>query len=1568
MNFKTYTLTGFLIFFTSLTQAQVDYHDAQSLRNEEPHEQCAHTIIHERMMAENPVYRAEQEEQEESIQQLALQYEQGLIPKANGIYTIPVVVHIIHKGEAYGTGTNIVDAQVYSAIQALNEDYRKMAGTNGDGDGVDIEVEFCLAQRDPNDNPHSGINRVSGCSVTNYCDQGITAGQGSGAHEMTVKNLSRWPNQEYYNIWVVSEIENNNGGSGIQGYAYFPTTSQVDGTVLLYNAFGTVGNLKSYTNMNRTLTHELGHAFRLYHTFQGGSCDDETACTMQGDRVCDTPPTTLNSNCSNPACEGTQQVNNYLDYTSQTCKNMFTEGQKARMRQAIVEARSNLMNSNGCEPIESTPADAAITEISSPEGNTCSNIINPVIKLTNAGSVPFSSALIEYRTDGAWQPYSWSGLLGPGQTTSITLPAFNGGWGIKTFEAKVSNPNGIGDSNNANNLLTKSYHAVNDGYTITVDITTDLLGAQTTWLIRDESNNTLASGGPYVNFQNGVVYSHDVCVTDGCYELVVMDAAGNGMCCNNGNGGYVLSDENGNELAAGGSFGSSEISAFCLNESGTPPQADFSASQTTVCAGESITFTNLSTGDVDTYEWKFFGGTPFTVTSQNPGSITYNTPGIYNVRLAVTNAFGTDVEIKSNYITVVENNIFYADADGDGHGDPNNTVLACNPPTGYVTNSDDCDDTNGSTWNECYDCAGVMNGPASMDNCGTCDTNTNNDCTQDCAGVWGGTASMDNCGTCDTNTNNDCTQDCAGTWGGNAAMDNCGSCDSNPSNDCQQDCAGVWGGNASLDNCGTCDTNPSNNCTQDCAGNWGGSAYEDNCGTCDTNPNNDCVQDCAGVWGGDAILDNCGTCDNNPNNNCTEDCMGVDGGSAYVDNCGVCDDNPSNDCVQDCAGVWGGSAYEDNCGTCDNNANNDCNLDCLGNWGGNAVLDNCGVCDTNSANDCVQDCAGIWGGTASEDNCGTCDNNPANDCIQDCAGVWGGSASTDNCGTCDNNPSNDCEQDCAGVWGGNSYEDECGTCDNNPANDCVPCEGLTITLVESINPNCFEGNDGSITIGVESETGIYEVFWNTGDMSTLSISGLGAGEYQVAVIEDTCIEYMLFTISDPAPLTASLAAITHIPCESEEFGSASIAVNGGTPPYQFTLNENPVADLSFDNLSAGIYEVLITDANYCTLSMWFEIEQQTCGDLPITGLFSRHCNTSSNSFFNAVYCTPVEGAESYEWHFESTMDTSAVFTLNTDSFKIYAVEIPQIVPGVVYQVWVRAVHPELDSQYGESCFIDFAVRSSHLVEDDCGNINLQQDAPITCIPVEAAQEFEFRFENTVTMERAYHYSASNTTAALETVDGLEVDVIYNVQIRSKYREVWGNYGPSCDIKMASVIPTTKLIDVWCENYAIDTENDVILVEPIPSATVYELRLSGGDLINPIYIQHNQLEFSAGEFADLTKGMAYVANVRAFANNQWTPWGADCEIAFVEEDMYKLNLHVYPNPVFRNDEISLLMKGDWQNVQLSIYNLTGEQVHSITLSVKHEVPHKITIPGLKSGIYMINAIHAKESLTKKIIVQ
>lgn len=80
--------------------------------------------------------------------------------------------------------------------------------------------------------------------------------------------------------------------------------------------------------------------------------------------------------------------------------------------------------------------------------------------------------------------------------------------------------------------------------------------------------------------------------------------------------------------------------------------AAFGASNTDVCAGSSVTFTDQSSGPPTTWSWSFPGGSPSSYIGQNPPSITYNTPGTYDVSLTVGDGIDTDIETVVDYITV----------------------------------------------------------------------------------------------------------------------------------------------------------------------------------------------------------------------------------------------------------------------------------------------------------------------------------------------------------------------------------------------------------------------------------------------------------------------------------------------------------------------------------------------------------------------------------------------------------------------------------------------------------------------------------------------------------------------------------------------------------------------------------------------------------------------------------------------------------------------------------------------------------------------------------------------------
>ena len=253
-------------------------------------EPCSADELHAAEMATSEPYARNFDAVRAAVQRLQASSNRNM-----DVYTIPVVVHVIHRGSSVGVEENISDAQILSAIDGMNDDFRNRVS---DSEGADTFIQFEMARRTPTGDPTNGIVRVDGSSVPGYAEHGISNGQDDDAADQTaVKSLTTWFGDDYINIFVVPEINGNDGGNGVQGFAYLgPTNDARDGIVVIYNAFGLVGELKPGRTLNKTITHEMGHHLSLYHTFSNTtSCTSETNCETQGDLVCDTPATIANT-------------------------------------------------------------------------------------------------------------------------------------------------------------------------------------------------------------------------------------------------------------------------------------------------------------------------------------------------------------------------------------------------------------------------------------------------------------------------------------------------------------------------------------------------------------------------------------------------------------------------------------------------------------------------------------------------------------------------------------------------------------------------------------------------------------------------------------------------------------------------------------------------------------------------------------------------------------------------------------------------------------------------------------------------------------------------------------------------------------------------------------------------------------------------------------------------------------------------------------------------------------------------------------------------------------------------
>lgn len=329
---------------------------------------CGFEQSHQRLMQSDANYRAvvEKTKLDWAKYAEATAKQKLLITGNDTVFEIPVVIHVVHTGGAVGTQFNPSDQQLIDLIDFTNKCYEASwpAYPSPLTGGAYIPFKFTLAKRDPNCAPTNGIVRVDGSGLPDYATNGIQIGSGLGAVETQVKALSRWPNDQYYNIWVVNHIGGPSGG--VAGYAYYPGAGPaVDGTVILASV-AQVGST--------TLVHEIGHGLGLPHTFEGDnggtSCPVNTNCNTDGDGICDTEPHMRGATCTevtNPCTNApfTFTRNSFMSY-SHGCRDRFTHGQGQKMKFNLMTNRTALMLSEGAQPPPAQATAACIPTSTNP--------------------------------------------------------------------------------------------------------------------------------------------------------------------------------------------------------------------------------------------------------------------------------------------------------------------------------------------------------------------------------------------------------------------------------------------------------------------------------------------------------------------------------------------------------------------------------------------------------------------------------------------------------------------------------------------------------------------------------------------------------------------------------------------------------------------------------------------------------------------------------------------------------------------------------------------------------------------------------------------------------------------------------------------------------------------------------------------------------------------------------------------------------------------------------------------------------------------------------------------------
>ncbi len=211
--------------------------------------------------------------------------------------------------------------------------------------------------------------------------------------------------------------------------------------------------------------------------------------------------------------------------------------------------------------------DAAITSIVNIPLLICGDsIVNPVVTLKNNCTSVMTSCVITYGwVGGTPEVYNWTGSLQVLQTMNVPLPPIVASTGSNTLFVTVSWPNANADQIPENDTWYYSFNVSNPGGSVQLLLTLDNYGTDITWELATQLGAVLYTGGPYTDLDEGLVITVPFCLTNDCYVFTINDAFGDGICCDQGEGSYLIMNSDSTLLVeSDGQYGEQEVQTFCV--------------------------------------------------------------------------------------------------------------------------------------------------------------------------------------------------------------------------------------------------------------------------------------------------------------------------------------------------------------------------------------------------------------------------------------------------------------------------------------------------------------------------------------------------------------------------------------------------------------------------------------------------------------------------------------------------------------------------------------------------------------------------------------------------------------------------------------------------------------------------------------------------------------------------------------------------------------------------------------------------------------------------------------------
>jgi hypothetical protein len=416
-------------------------------------DRCVSMEVLDKAFRLNPGLKSRFEAREAQLENVIRQrVASGKTMRTSEVVTIPVVFHVVLNRQS-----QVTDAQIRAQLDTINKDY---AGLNAGRSRIpsyfadlagETVIQFCLAQRTPDDKVSTGIERYTTSRTSFTYDVGKVS---DDLKHSRTGGANAWDADRYLNIWICELTENT------LGYATFPNTVGKDEEGVVIDYASLPGGTAVNYNQGKTLTHELGHFFGLYHIWG----DDFGACSGS-DLIADTPnqgnsTSALRTGIVTDNCTTTApgiMYQNFMDYTPDAGLLMFTNMQVARMESVFRMSRSSLGASNACMPVNLKNKDASLKNIINPDQRICAGRFTPQVTLTNQGLETLTSVTISASLDdGNVVSVNWTGSLATYGETVVSLPPITAPEGTHVLDVFTSNPNGAADENTSNDQLSRN--------------------------------------------------------------------------------------------------------------------------------------------------------------------------------------------------------------------------------------------------------------------------------------------------------------------------------------------------------------------------------------------------------------------------------------------------------------------------------------------------------------------------------------------------------------------------------------------------------------------------------------------------------------------------------------------------------------------------------------------------------------------------------------------------------------------------------------------------------------------------------------------------------------------------------------------------------------------------------------------------------------------------------------------------------------------------------------------------------------------------------------------------------